>query len=87
MPSGDDGYYQYVPSNEKSPVTYNYNDITANTMTLVLASMKNSTKDTRYRAVLSYNKKTGKIYGHTYDNNSSESARASFVITKIEVYN
>ena len=85
MSSGDDGYYSYVPTNEKSPATYT--SFSVNTTTLVLAFIKNSTKDTNYKALLSYNKKTGKIYGSTYDNNSSENARAYIVITKIEVYN
>ena len=82
--SGDDGYYSYVPTNEKSPATYNSFSVTSTT--LVMAYIKNSTRDTNYRATLSYNKKTGKIYGNTQDNNSSESARAYIVITKIEVY-
>ena len=84
MSSGDDGYYSYVPTNEKSPATYT--SFSVNATTLVLASIKNSTKDTTYRAVLQYNKKTGKIYGRTYDNNSGEYARAYIVITKIEAY-
>ena len=48
--------------------------------------MNNSTRETYYRATLSYNKKTGKIYGRTQDKNSSDYARAYIVITKIEVY-
>ena len=83
-PGGDDGYYSYVPTNEKSPVTYN--SFSVNSTTLVQAYMKNSTRDTYYRANLIYNKKTGKIYGRTQDNNSGEYARAYIVITKIEVY-
>ena len=84
--SGDDGYDSYSPSNKKSPTTYTSSEINVNTKTLVLASIKNSTKDANYRAVLSYNKKTGKIYGRAYYNNSGEYARAYIVITKIEVY-
>ena len=83
-PGGDDGYESYVPTNEKSPATYI--SFSVNATTLVQAYIKNSTRDSHYRATLSYNKKTGKIYGRTYDNNSSENARAYIVITKIEVY-
>ena len=82
--SGDDGYDSYVPTNKKSPATYT--SFSVNPTTLVYANIKNSTKDAYYRAYLSYNKKTGKIYGRTNDNNSGEYARAYIVITKIEVY-
>ena len=84
MSSGDEGYSNNAPVNGKSPVTYT--SFSVNATTLVLAYIKNSTKDTSYSAILQYNKKTGKIYGRTYDNNSSENARAYIVITKIEVY-
>ena len=84
MSSGDDGYSSYVPTNEKSPATYT--SFSVNSTTLVQAHIKNSTRDTNYRAILSYNKKTGKIYGRTQNNNSGDYARAYIVITKIEVY-
>ena len=83
-PGGDDGYYSYVPVNEKSPATYT--SFTVNSTTLVAAFIKNSTKDASYRAILQYNKKTGKIYGRTIGDNSGEYAKAYIVITKIEVY-
>ena len=84
--SGDEGYYQYVPANKKSPATYTNASFNVNETTLVHASINNTTKDANYQATLSYNKKTGKIYGHTYNKNSDEYARAYIVITKIEVY-
>lgn len=84
MPSGDDGYDSYVPTNKKSPATYT--SFSSTSTTLVLAYSKNSTRDANYRAVLSYDKRNGKIYARTYTKNSSEYARAYIVITKIEVY-
>lgn len=83
-PSGDEGYYQYVPSNRSSPVTYD--SIIYNQTTLVLASINNTTRDANYTAVLKYDKNNGKIFGHTHNKNSTEYARAFIVITKIEVY-
>ena len=83
-PDGDEGYYQHEPATE-NPVTYTSASINVNQNTLVIASITNSTRNAKYSAVLSYNKRNGKIYGHTYIKNS-EYARASIVITKIEVY-
>ena len=83
-PSGDEGNASYVPTDKSNPATYTslpYSDTT-----LVGAFMTNSTRGVTYRAVLSYNKKTGKIYGHTSGNTSGEYAKARIVITKIEVY-
>ena len=83
-PSGDEGNASYVPTDKQAPATYTslpYNDTT-----LVGAFMRNSTRGVSYRAVLSYNKKNGKIYGHTSGNTSGEYAKARIVITKIEVY-
>ena len=82
-PSGDEGYANYTPPDKKAPATYT--SFSANATTLVIASIKNSTRDVSYRAMLQYNKKTGKIYGRT-STNSGEYARAYIVITKIEVY-
>ena len=84
-PDGDEGYYQHEPATE-NPVTYINASFSSNTKTLVIASMTNSTRSVSYRAMLQYNKKTGKIYGRTSGNTSGEYARASIVITKIEVY-
>ena len=84
--SGDDGYYQYVPDNRSSPVTYTSATINVNQKTLVHASINNTTRNASYSATLSYDKRNGKIYGHTYERNSGGYARAYIVITKIEVY-
>ena len=83
-PDGDEGYYQHEPNN--SPVTYTNASFNVNTKTLVNASITNSTRNARYSATLSYDKRNGKIYGHTYERNSGGYARAYIVITKIEVY-
>ena len=85
-PSGDDGYPNYTPADRKSPVTYTNASFNVNTKTLVIASINNTTRKVSYRAVLSYNKKTGKIYAYTSGNTSGEYARAFIIITKIEVY-
>ena len=85
-PSGDDGYASYNPANKQSPATFTSANMTVNATTLVLASMTNSTRSVSCYAVLQYNKKTGKIYGRTTGDNYSEYARASIVITKIEVF-
>ena len=82
--SGDDGSYTYIPSNQKSPVTYN--SISSNLTTLVESDVKNSTRNAYYKASLYYNKNTGKIYGYTDKYNDGGNARAYIVITKIEVY-
>ena len=81
--SGDDGSYNYTPSNQESPVTYN--SISSNLTTLVEAYRRNTTRNAYYSANLYYNKNNGKIYGSTSYNNNSE-ARAYFIVTKIEVY-
>ena len=83
-PSGDDGNYEYIPSNKNSPVTYS--SISSNLTTLVESYVWNSSRQARYGAYLYYNKNTGKIYGNTSEYNSSGYARAYIVITKIEVY-
>ena len=83
-PDGDEGYYQHEPATE-NPVTYINAAINVDQKTLVIASITNTTRDAKYNAVLTYNKRNGKIYGNTYIKNS-EYARASIVITKIEVY-
>ena len=82
--SGDDGSYTYIPSNEKSPVTYN--SINSNLTTLVESYVRNSTRNAHYLADLYYDKNTGKIYGSTSSYNDRGNARAYIVITKIEVY-
>ena len=82
--SGDDGSYDYVPSNQESPVTYN--SISSNLTELVKAYVRNYTRNAHYGAYLYYNKNTGKIYGHTSNYNDGGNARAYIVITKIEVY-
>lgn len=84
--SGDDGYSNYTPANKQSPATYTSANMSVNQTNLVLASIKNSTRNVSYRAMLQYDKKTGKIYGRTSGNTSGEYARARIVITKIEVY-
>ena len=84
-PDGDEGYYQHEPATE-NPVTYTNASFSSNIKTLVIASMTNSTRNARYSATLSYDKRNGKIYGHTYERNSGGYARAYIVITKIEVY-
>ena len=81
---GDDGNYNYVPSNQKSPVTYN--SISSNLTTLVEAYLLNSTRNAHYGSYLYYDKNTGKIYGSTSARNDGGNARAYIVITKIEVF-
>ena len=81
--SGDEGYSNYTPSNEKSPVTYE--SFSSNLSTLVEAYRHNTTRNAYYGAYIYYNKNNGKIYGSTNYNNNSE-ARAYFIVTKIEVY-
>ena len=82
--SGDDGYINYTPSNQKSPVTYN--SISSNLTTLVEVYSRNSSRNAYYSAYLYYNKNNGKIYGYTNKYNDGGYARAYIVITKIEVY-
>ena len=81
--SGDEGYSNYTPSNQISPVTYN--SISSNLTTLVEAYRRNTTRNAYYDASLYYNKNNGKIYGSTNYYNEAE-ARAYFYVTKIEVY-
>ena len=80
---GDDGYTNYTPSNQKSPVTYN--SISSNLTTLVEAYSRNTTRNAYYEADLYYNKNNGKIYGSTSYYQELE-AKAYIVITKIEVF-
>ena len=82
--SGDDFHIDYVPSNQKSPVTYE--SISSNKTELVKAYINNYTRNAYYGAYLYYNKDTGKIYGYTSKYNDGGNARAYIVITKIEVY-
>ena len=82
--SGDDGTYEYIPSNQKSPVTYK--SFSSGLTTLVESYVWNSTRRARYGAYLYYNKKNGKIFGSTDEYNAGGYARAYIVITKIEVY-
>lgn len=51
-----------------------------------MAASYNSTKDSNYRAILRYDKRTGQIYGSVSRRNDEGNARAYIVITKIEVY-
>ena len=81
--SGDEGYYNYIPSNQKSPVTYN--SISSNLTTLVESHVRNTTRNAHYSSNLYYNKNDRKIYGSTNYYQESE-AKAYIVITKIEVY-
>ena len=82
--SGDEGYYEYIPSNSKSPITYE--SFSSTSTQLVRSYVNNSTRNANYSATLYYNKNTGKIYGNTNKYNDSGNARAYIVITKIEVY-
>ena len=84
--SGDDGYTNYAPADKQSPATFTSANMNANATTLVHASINNTTRNASYSATLSYDKRNGKIYGHTYERNSGGYARAYIVITKIEVY-
>ena len=84
MTSGDEGSYEYIPSDSKSPVTYE--SFSSTSTQLVRSSVSNSTRNAYYSATLYYNKNTGKIYGSTSEYNSGGNARAYIVITKIEVY-
>lgn len=84
LSSGDEGNINYVPSDQKSPVTYN--SISSNLTTLVSSYAWNKTRNAHYEANLYYNKNTGKIYGSTNKYNDGGNARAYIVITKIEVY-
>lgn len=83
--SGDEGYSSYIPSNEKSPVTYE--NFSSNSTELVEAYRRNTSRNAFYSAILYYNKNTGKIYGSasSYPTGSTE-ARAYFIVTKIEAY-
>ena len=51
-----------------------------------MAAAYNNTRDVNYRAILQYDKRTGKILGRTYGDTSGQYAKARIVITKIEVY-
>ena len=83
--SGDSGYLEYIPSNSKSPVTYE--SFSSTNTQLVRADAYNSTRNASYSATLYYNKNTGKIYGSTYrSSNAGGNAEAYIVITKIEAY-
>ena len=82
--SGDEGYSEYTPSNQTSPVTYN--SFSSNLTKLVNAYRRNTTRNAYYRASLYYNKNNGKIYGSTSYYNELKEARAYFIVTKIEVY-
>ena len=83
--SGDEGYSNYIPSNEKSPVTYE--NFSSGLTTLVEAYRSNTSRNAYYSATLYYNKNNGKIYGSTnmYPSGTRE-ARAYFIVTKIEAY-
>ena len=83
--SGDEGYSNYIPSDEKSPVTYE--NFSSGSTTLVEAYRRNTSRNASYTATLYYNKITGKIYGTTssYPYGNTE-ARAYFIVTKIEVF-
>ena len=84
-PSGDEGSIEYIPSNSKSPVTYE--SFSSTNTQLVRADVYNSTRNASYAATLYYNKNTGKIYGSTYrSSNAGGNAEAYIVITKIEAY-
>ena len=83
-PSGDEGYYSYVPTDKSSPATYT--GLPYDQTTLVMAAAYNNTRDVNYRAILQYDKRTGKILGRTYGDTSGQYAKARIVITKIEVY-
>ena len=83
--SGDEGYSNYIPSDEKSPVTYE--NFSSGRTTLVEAYRRNTSRNAYYRANLYYNKSNGKIYGSTdgYPTGNRE-AIAYFIVTKIEVF-
>ena len=83
--SGDEGYSNYTPSDEKSPVTYE--NFSSGITTLVEAYRRNTSRNAYYSASLYYNKSTGKIYGSTgsYPTGNTD-ARAYFIVTKIEVF-
>ena len=61
--SGDEGYSNYTPSNQKSPVTYE--SFSSGLTTLVGAYRRNTTRNAYYGAYLYYDKNNGKIYGST----------------------
>ena len=84
MESGDDGYGNYIPTNKKSPVTYE--SFSSTSTNLVLAYSRNSSRDAYYSSYLRYNKDNGKIYGTTLIKGNEEYARSYIVINKIEVY-
>ena len=81
---GDEGRDEYIPSDSKSPITYE--SFSSTETQLVRADVYNSTRNASYSATLYYNKNTGKIYGNTSASNDSGNARAYIVINKIEVY-
>ena len=81
--SGDEYSASYIPSNQKSPVTYE--SFSSYQTELVRAYIRNSSRQSYYESTLYYNKDTGEIYGTASGNESY--ARAYIVITKIEVYN
>ena len=80
--SGDDYSVSYIPSDNKSPVTYE--SFSSYQTELVKAYIRNSSRQSYYGAYLYYNKGTGEIYGTASGNKSY--ARAYIVITKIEIY-
>ena len=81
---GDDQDVYYIPSNEKSPVTYeSFNSGWTN---LVEAYVRNPNRNAHYSAHLYYNKTNGEIFGDVDDYYGDSYCRAYIVITKIEVY-
>ena len=81
---GDDGYSNFTPSDQKSPVTYE--SFSSNLVNLVRAYCRNTTRNNFYEADLYYNKNTGEIYGDVSHSSGFVDARAYITITKIEAY-
>lgn len=83
-PGGDEGSGNYVPTDKKSPVTYE--SFSETSTSLVLAYSRNESRNAYHSSYLRYNKDNGKIFGTTLLKGNEEYARSYIVINKIEVY-
>lgn len=58
---GDDGTRSFIPSDRKSPVTYE--SFSSNLVNLLHAYCRNTSRNNYYEANLYYNKTNGEVYG------------------------
>lgn len=85
-PTGnDDGTTSFIPSDRKSPVTYE--SFSSDLVTLVKAYCSNYSRNQNYTAYLYYNKTNGEIYGVTGKYPSYATYAIAYItVTKIEAY-